>query len=130
LPLKSGCVDVFIDFFGSNEHNIYHPDPLIDQWKALFSAEAVVSGTYFSFDAFSKSICRLIEEYPEASNKNFSLPGYLDALQTAGFTIMRNDSIGTVLESGDNLAFSFHIQGEKMTLTVINASRSFNALSL
>lgn len=117
MPLKAGCVNVFIDFFGSNEHNFYHHSPLLSLLKPLFSPGAALSGTYFSFNPMSRSIQQLIAEYPEATDLNFSRFHYEEAVRQSGFTIRIQDPVGVVTESGDNLAFSFHCSGEKMALT-------------
>ena len=114
-PIKKGCIDLFIDYFGSNEHCIYNHSWLIADILPYFSSHAHILGTFFYFSG-NKSIQKLCEEYPEAYDKNFSQLDFIRNITKSGFNFIDQGAIGWTEKSGNNLAFSFHIDGEKMHL--------------
>lgn len=122
-PLKKGCVDTLIDFFGTNEHCIYRDTFLINDIEKYLKKNAEIIGTYFYFEPFSKSIKQLTKEYPENYANNFNLPEFKKSLYKEQFKIYDYEEIGFTKDSGDNLAFSFHLKNEKMSLYAFDAKR-------
>lgn len=113
-PLRHGCVDLFVDYFSSNEHGFYHHDYLIQQLLRYFKDNSRLLGTYFHFDPLATSVKHLCDKYPEAFNKNFNLPYFLDCFKKTPFTMSDQRQIGYVTKTGDSRAFSFHDDGEPM----------------
>ncbi|MFZ5967319.1 MAG: MerR family transcriptional regulator [Bacillota bacterium] len=122
-PIKKGSIDLFIDYFGTNEHCIYNHSYLLSDIKSFFSSQAAVIGTFFYFDPFSASIRNLCNRYPEAYRHNFDIKYYKNSLSEAGFIIDDDEAIGYIIDSGDNRAFSFHKEGERMYLYSFDAKR-------
>lgn len=123
FPLADGCVDGFIDFFGSNEHQFYRHDDLLVELDRFFASDAVLLGTYFHMPPMGASVRRLCREYPEAHVRNFDLRLYRQALDRARFSVAESVAVGSVTDSGENLAFSFHEQGEELSLFSLFARR-------
>lgn len=115
-PIKKNCIDILIDFFGTNEHSIYRETFLIKDIEKYLNRNAEIIGTYFYFEPFSKSIKQLTKEYPENYQNNFNLIEFKKSLIDEQFKIDDYEEIGFTKDSGDNLAFSFHIKDEKMSL--------------
>jgi hypothetical protein len=113
FPLKKGIIDLFIDYFGSNEHCFYSQSWLIPDILDYFSADAQILGTFFYFTG-NKSIRKLCEEYPEAYRNNFNLLDFTRSVKNSGFALVAQEDIGYTENSGNNFAFSFHVDGEKM----------------
>jgi hypothetical protein len=122
-PIKKESIDLFIDYFGTNEHGIYNHSYLISNIKDFFSHNATVIGTFFYFDPFSTSIKNLCDKYPEAYMHNFDIKYFKNSLSEAGFMIDDYEDVGHITDSGDNLAFGFHKEGERMHLYSFDARR-------
>jgi len=122
-PLRKGCVDILIDFFGTNEYCIYRHSFLAEDILKYLGKSAEIIGTYFYFEPFSKSIKLLTKEYPENYEYNFNIQKYRESLRRASFNVIDYEDIGFTKDSGDNLAFSFHIKDEKMSLYSFHAKK-------
>lgn len=113
-PLKKGCVDLFIDYFSSNEQGFYNESALLSEVSPYFHDKTNVLGTYFYFDSHSNSIKDLCLRYPEASSNNFNMNHFKKSAKNVTITIEDEIQIGHVTKTGDNRAFSFHQDGERM----------------
>lgn len=102
-----------IDYFAVNEHNFYHDTFLYDEIAPYMKEKSQMLGTYFYFAGGKKSMATLIEEYPTAFSKNFSLPYFLSHMKDK---IIDQEDCGFTTSSGANIGFSFHSEGEKMYL--------------
>jgi ubiquinone/menaquinone biosynthesis C-methylase UbiE len=116
LPIKEKAVDIFIDFFGINEYSIYNKDFMVPHIYRYLKSKGSVIGTYFSFDEGSKSIKRLNELYPDSFELNFNLKKLIDCFYNNSFTNLKIDRIASTKNSGENPAFTFHIDGENLYL--------------
>jgi hypothetical protein len=116
LPIKRCRVDVNIDFFAINEHNFYHRSFLPDKLRPYFSHNALMLGTYFYFRNGTKSMKRLLEEYPTCAEYNFSKHYFDGAMKKGGYGYVSFEEIGSTADSGENIGFSFHQTGEHMHL--------------
>lgn len=114
LPIKKGIIDLFIDYFSTNENSFYSQDFLMPQLSPYFHNDTLAIGTYFYFEPASKSIGNLCMNYPDASSNNFNLQCFRHSLNHANFYIREQCNIGMITNSGDNRAFSFHENGEPM----------------
>ncbi|WP_157950156.1 MerR family transcriptional regulator [Vallitalea okinawensis] len=113
-PIKEHSIDLFIDYFSTNEHCFYNNTYLVPSIRRYFHNHTEVIGTYFYFDPFSKSITNLCDKYPEAYVNNFNKEYFKGSTEDAGFHIQDYNEIGFITKSGDNRAFSFHEDGERM----------------
>lgn len=116
LPIKKNCVDLMIDYFASNEHNIYKDTFLLDELSVYFAPTAKIIGTYFYFEQGYNSIKNLIKEYPNAYYENFNKKFFINSLKSNGYHLLESHCAGNTVSSGANLGFSFHEEGEKMYL--------------
>lgn len=114
LPLKHNCINLFIDYFGTNEHNIYYDSSLLCALKKYFAQHSTVIGTYFSFDKNSKSNKKLKLEYPENASHNFDYQHFFQSCSDCNIKVLDKTHIGTTTETGDNVAFSFHVDSENL----------------
>ena len=124
FPLKPGCVNVNIDFFAINEHNFYHDTFLLDQIKDYFARDIKLLGTYFYFINGHRSKQQLLKEYPTCYKENFNLAYFNQSLKQSGFDILEHENCGYTTSSGNNIGFSFHMEGEKMCLNSYLAEKS------
>lgn len=116
LPLKTGCVDVNIDFFAANEHNFYKDTFLYADLKSYFHKNSQMLGTYFYFENGAKSMRAYMSNYSEAYIRNFSRQYFAEEMKRNGFQIQECEDCGFTTDSGNNLGFGFHEKGEKMHL--------------
>jgi DNA-binding transcriptional MerR regulator len=123
-PLREGCFDGFVDFFGSNEEGFYREEDLLRGLDRFLAPGAGVLGTYFHYPPRSRSVRNLCAEYPEATLRNFDLSRYRRALAETSFAVLEEERIGSVTDAGKNLAFGFHEPGEELGLLSFLAKRS------
>lgn len=82
-------------------------------------ADAV--GVYFYFENGNKSVENLLREYPESYKRNFSRRYFLECMARGAFSLSEYEDVGYIVNSGENLGFSFHADGEKMYLMPCSA---------
>lgn len=117
LPLCGNIVDVFADFFASNEHQFFNDTNLIEEMSKYISPAGHIIATYFSIPEGRESIKNMRQLYPESSAENFSLPIFRQRLRDAGYTEVENEFIGETVETGDNYwCFGFVDKDEKIRL--------------
>lgn len=117
IPISPGVVDVFVDFFGSNEHQFFNDSNLVDKMTDYLALSAYVVGTYFSVTGGRKSIKNMKCYYPEASSNNFNLALFRETLDKAGYIGMLSDHIGETAETGDDYrCLGFVDKDEKIRL--------------
>ena len=129
FPIRWGCVEGFVDFFGSNEHGFYHHQDLVCGLERFFSPRALVLGTYFHYPPGGASVRQLCREYPEAAMHNFDVRRYRRILEDRGFRVEEGEPVGAVTDPGKNLAFSFHRSDEELGLWSFLARRDEGRLS-
>jgi len=115
-PLRPGCVDIFIDYFSSNEHQMYHHSALFKEISPYLASGSYLLGTYFYFQKGVKSMHKLLADFPEGSKENFNLPIFLRKLKEHGFELLQENQLGYTTDSGEKWCFGFHVTGEEMHL--------------
>ncbi|MGI5823960.1 MAG: MerR family transcriptional regulator [Bacillota bacterium] len=121
LPLKQNCVDIFIDYFSSNEYNFFNHHYLLDTLGPYFHSNTNILGTYFYFKPGSRSMKQAILDYPETWDKNFDHPSFKKHfIGEARYNSVDEEPMGYVTDSGSSDAFTFHLQGEEMHLHSYN----------
>lgn len=117
LPLKRHCVDIFIDYFSSNEYNFFNHHYLLDTLEPYFHPHTDILGTYFYFKAGSQSMKQAMLDYPETWEENFNYPAFRDHfLREDLYETVGEKPMGFVSDSGTSDAFTFHQRGEEMHL--------------
>ena len=114
-PLKPGCVDVFVDFFASNEHQFYRQTSLPAEITPYLARGSHMLGTYFYFNGV-QSINKLLVDYPEASKENFNMKIFLRELAEHGYSLVEENQLGCITNTGGKWGFGFHVEGEEMHL--------------
>lgn len=114
LPLKKQSIDLNIDFFAINEHQFYHHSFFLEKIHPYLSPSAQCLGTYFYFNQGKASMKRLLKEYPESDPNNFNLNYFTNHLKTFPFSLEDKETSEPIIDSGNNLGFSFHEKGDSM----------------
>lgn len=107
-PLKINTIDLFIDYFGINEHGFFSNTNLLDEIDCFFKDSCHIAGTCFYFDQPSKSQEKLLDLYPEASKDNFKKKYFVSMLETNGFDIVDHQHLKSTEDTGNSDAFVFH----------------------
>jgi len=115
-PIKKHSVDVYIDYFSSNEYAIFNHGQLIERIKIYFHSDTSFIGTYFSFDHNSNSVKNLKQEYPETWEYNVNQSFFRNYILSQQYKFIDESNIGYVIDSGNNQAFTFHEKGERLML--------------
>lgn len=121
-PLKSGCVDVCVDFFGTTEHQFYHENTYIEAVAPFLSERATVIGSYMDLDARAQTRKRVREKYPESSSRAYSFDNLTEKLKDLGFEV-RSDFVGDLLKTQNAFSFACHVDNEKMRFYTFTADR-------
>lgn len=117
LPLSYNVVDVFVDFFGSNEHHFFYESSLLKKMSRFMLPTSYVVGTYFSIPERRESIKNMRQLYPESSPANFNLSLFRQETEKSGYKEMASEFIGETTETGENYwCFGFVDKDEKIRL--------------
>lgn len=117
IPISHGVVDVFIDFFGSNEHQFFNDSMLVDKLSPYMAPISYVVGTYFSITGGRQSIKSMKHFYPEASSDNFNLALFRNRVKDAGYQGIMSEVIGETAETGEDYrCLGFVDNNEKIRL--------------
>jgi hypothetical protein len=122
-PIVPHSIDLFIDYFSTNEHQFSSQSWLQEQISPFIKDGGEIIGTYFYFKNGKISMRNLLSFYPEACNHNFNLPRFLQAMKDSHWCLTDNVNIGCTKNSGKNWAFSYHVDGEEMHLFSYHARR-------
>lgn len=116
LPLREHCVDIYIDM-AVNEYAIFHHGYSTDPLARYFHQGTSAVGAFWHFDPRSASMAELRRQYPENWEKNFDIRYFRGYLQQRWQQLIDFEELGSVTDSGDEDSFSYHIPGEKLSLT-------------
>lgn len=117
VPVRHGSVDVFVDFFGSNEHQFFNDSWLIDRLVPFLSPDSYVIGTYFSIAGGRRSIKNMKHYYPEASSDNFNLDLFKERIKQAEYINILSEYIGETKDTGEDYrCLGFMDKDEKIRL--------------
>ncbi|MCR4962426.1 MAG: MerR family transcriptional regulator [Firmicutes bacterium] len=113
-PLKRQCIDVYIDFYASNEYATFQEGWLHQlSWKYLKPRHHYL-GTYFYFRPSARSRQLLLEKYPTGDKNNFNKKSFIYQLKEQEMKLCNDIEIGTVRNSGNSM--TFHIPGDELSL--------------
>ncbi|MCH3951287.1 MAG: MerR family transcriptional regulator [Acidaminococcus sp.] len=119
-PVKKHCIDRSMDFFASNEHSFYHDNFYLDQMHSYLRSDCRLYGVYFFFHKAPKSMHKYLSMYPGASEHNFNIHWFEEALERH-YKVVEMADCGYSLDSGDNLGLGFHVPGEELHLEAYEA---------
>jgi len=113
LPLKHGCVDLYIDLDSANEYALYNNGYSYEALKNYFSKDASAIGLFFSFKPKSSSFAELHRQFPEAWEKSYDIAYFRHYLRKTWSHILDEETIGKVADlNQEEAAYSYHIPGE------------------
>lgn len=117
IPVCPEVVDVFVDFFGSNEHQFFNDTVLVEELSDYLAPTSYIVGTYFSITGGRQSIKNMRSYYPEASSNNFNLAVFRESVEKAGYIGVLSEYIGETSETGDDYrCLGFVDKDEKIRL--------------
>ena len=117
LPISENSIDVFTDFFGSDEHQFFNDTNLVSQLDPYIRPNAYIVSTYFSIPEGRESIKSMRKLYPEASPDNFNLSSFRNKVTNSGYSELESEFVGETNETGDNYwCFGFVDKNEKIRL--------------
>ena len=113
FPIKDGCVDVLLDFYGSNEQVIYKQRSFIQEYGRYLKESAVVLGALFGFEGNSVSVHQVPKYYPECSAIALDVRKMLHTYEEAGYGIQAAE-VAVSLQTYHKYSFACHQDGEKL----------------
>lgn len=121
-PLKPGCIDCFIDFYGEEEFMMYHPRTFIEMGNRFFGPSLKIIGAFMYYDDHAKSLARVPERYPESSPNDFSAHVVEEACRKEGLSFCAEE-IGFLTETYEKWRYHCHVSGEKLHMKCFTAQR-------
>lgn len=119
-PLRDNSVQLLINFFGEDEHQLYFKNFLIEDVKRYLSPDCEVLGTLLSLPPSSKSFRCLHRKYPESSKTVFCDKELSDYYHTQNYDITW-ETLGSLDKTPNQFSFSCHIDGEPLTISYYHA---------
>ena len=117
-PLKKECIDLYVDYHSVNEYSIFNDsEDLFQIMRPYLRYGADVLGTYFIFSRNSPSKHKLLQEYPDCAQTNFSFSHFINAARACGLVCEHEEEIGAVTDwGGQNRNFTYHVQNDPLHL--------------
>ncbi len=113
-PLRKHCVDVYIDFYATNEYATFDKGWLYSLSKRYFNKNHDYLGTYFYFPQNSSSRGLLLQKYPLGDQENFNKQSFLSNIHKENLQSCSQIEIGSVGDSGGSM--SFHVPPERLSI--------------
>ncbi len=120
FPLRKGSVDLLINFFGENEHQIYFKDFLISDVERYLAPRSEVLGTLLSLPRGSKSQRLLHKKYPESGKNAFCDKCLRDYYQCQE-RLFEWETLDSLDKTPNNFSFSCHVDGEPLSISYYHA---------
>lgn len=122
LPLKDGCADILLDYYGSNEQVLYKKESFIQRYQKYISDSAVVLGALFGFEAGSASVRKVPEYYPECSKNALNAAEMLKTYEAEGYRLIVEE-VAETTRTYNQYSFACHKDGERLILYYYEAQR-------
>ena len=113
FPIKDGCVDVLLDFYGSNEQVIYKQRSFIQEYRRYLKDTAVILGALFGFEGNSVSVHQVSKYYPECSPIAMDMKKMLHTYEESGYMVQPME-VAVSLQTYNKYSFACHQDGEKL----------------
>lgn len=115
-PLKSHCIDLYIDYLSTLDYMTYESGDYRDVLRPFLRPQADVVGAWGYFAPRSRSYRQFRTQFPESQESTFKLDAFLDFLRSQPIRMLGEQYTGHVTDSGQGgLCFSFHIPGDKLS---------------
>lgn len=112
LPLKSECVDLYIDFDSANEYALYNKGYSLYAIGKYLKKNSYAVGAFFSFLPGSSSMQNLHKQFPEAWDKCYDKKYFKKWLRLMWEEIINEEAICNVIDNEVNeKATLYHIPG-------------------
>lgn len=112
LPLKRGCVDVYIDFDSSNECSLFNNCYSTDVIAKYLKKDSHAVGAFFSFMHGSESLKNLHKIFPETWDKSYDKKYFREYIYSTWEEVINHEVIGEVMnEKGNEKTTLYHIPG-------------------
>ena len=121
-PIQKGIVHVLLDFYGSNEHFLYHKHNFLNMYKKYLQPEGTVIGVMMGFHNGAASLKKVPLKYPECSDLAMNLDLLLEAYKAEGFTIAHSP-VARITHTYDQYSFSCHLDGDFLEIMYSEAKR-------
>lgn len=128
LPVREGCVQVLLDFFGSNEHFLYKQSSFIESYGKYLCPEGKVLGALFGFEAGSESVQRVPLKYPHCFPAALDAAKMLDTYQKKQYRL-RSHLVAAATKTYDRYSFTCHKEGELLKQYYYEAERAVQETS-
>lgn len=119
-PLREKCVDLYISFFGENEHSLYHKNLYVEDGGRYLKDTVEVVGAIQSFPANSVSRKNCIAKYPEGSSRMLNSRFMKESYEKAGFAIEMTE-LGSVSVTNKHHIYECHVDGEQLSVSYFRA---------
>ena len=107
-PLKNASVDILISYFGENEHQLYNPNPYVQDARRFLKEDSVILGALLSYKQGAKSRKNLQKKYLESSPRCFQIDYLKEDYARNGFGI--ETTLLDSIEDTDKKDYSFECQ--------------------
>lgn len=121
-PLKPGCVDLLISFFGENEHSLYHKHSYIQDAGRYLKNEVRIIGTAQGLPAGAQSRQNLLKRYPEGMERMLDADNMRGDYERSGYEIEMT-KVGTVFRTNDYHMYHCLVDGEPLSIYHYKARR-------
>lgn len=122
FPLKEGCVDILLDYYGSNEQVLYKHRSFIEEYEKYLSDDAIILGALFGFEPGSSSIRQVPVYYPECSDIALNVREMLQTYEKAGY-LYKAEKVAEMTHTYNKYSFACHKDGEKLIQYYYEAKR-------
>ncbi|MDL2253478.1 hypothetical protein LJC49_05310 [Ruminococcaceae bacterium OttesenSCG-928-I18] len=114
LPLKDGCIDLFLDDFSSSEYIFYGSCYPFEKVKSLLNKNAFLGGIYTYYQNGAKTLAQIEQAFPNAKMKLFTVETLKSRLRENGVAIGYEQNLGYVENPGTGFSFPYHNPVDKL----------------
>lgn len=121
-PLKPGCVDLLLCFFGENEHSLYHKHSYVQDAGRYLKNEVRIIGAAQGLPAGARSRQNLLKRYPEGMSRMMDADSMRGDYERSGYEIEMT-KVGTVFRTNDYHMYNCLVDGEPLSIYHYKARR-------
>lgn len=121
LPLRTGCIDIVIDYMGSCNLGFFEEKHYFDMISPYIADKAIIAGTTEYYRKGAVSLRRIHELYHDAAPDVFTLEFLNTALRNNGFLMKKSKKVSEGYDPGR--FFEYHVPGDIRTNMVYLATR-------
>lgn len=125
-PLKQHCIDILVDFFSVNEHDLYFKEPYHMQLMPYLNHSSIIIGTNMHLQPNARSRKHYASKYPECNADVCTFKSIEQPLSQSGYQITSR-LLCSLNETPNQYSFACHINGEELRLVYYEATISHSA---